>query len=339
MRKADASAATMKAWVCGPYGPPETLQLVDVPMPSPPGAGEVLVRIHAASVSSGDARVRALRMPPGLGFVGRLALGFRRPRRAILGTEFSGTVAAVGNEVAGFSPGDAVFGFPGAQVGCHAEYRIMPANGRIARKPEGLSFAEAAALCFGGSTAMHFLRKADLKPGERVLVIGASGAVGSALARLAVLGGARVTGIASGRNADFVRSLGVEGYADYTEGDLFAGSRDWDIIADAVGATTFADARGALAEGGRFLAIAGGVTDMFSRKSGGRRLVGGPAEERVEDIPALAELAASGDFRPHVERVYEFTQMREAHAHVDTGRKRGAVVVAIVPEGDETGPG
>lgn len=333
MPNGNASTPTMKAWVCRRYGPPDTLELLEVPRPAP-GAGEVLVRIRAASVSSGDARMRALRMPPGLGLVGRLALGLRGPRRAILGTEFSGVVEAVGNEVAGFSPGDAVFGFPGAQVGCHAQYRVMPADGRIARKPEGVSFAEAAALCFGGSTAMHFLRKAAPKPGERVLVIGASGAVGSALARLAVLGGARVTGVASGRNADLVRSLGVEAFADYTQGDLFAGSRDWDVIADAVGATTFAVARGALAEGGRYLSIAGGVSDMLSRSSGGRRLVGGPAEERVDDLHALAKLAGEGAFRPHVERVYDFTQMREAHAHVDSGRKRGVVVVAV--SGDAT---
>lgn len=334
MQDGGASAPTMKAWVCGAYGSPETLDLVDVPRPSP-GAGEVLVRIHAASVSSADVRVRALRMPPGLGLVGRLALGLRRPRRAILGTEFSGVIEAVGGGVTAFAPGDAVFGFPGAQFGCHAEYRVMPADGRIARKPEGVSFAEAAALCFGGSTAMHFLRKADLKPGERLLVIGASGAVGSALARLAVIGGARVTGVASGRNAEFVRALGVEAFADYAIGDVFAGSRDWDVIADAVGATTFSVARGALADGGRFLAIAGGVADMVTRKSGGRRLVGGPAEERVDDVHALARLAGEGAFRPHVERIYDFSQMREAHAHVDTGRKRGAAVVALAGEGDD----
>ncbi|MGQ0564567.1 MAG: NAD(P)-dependent alcohol dehydrogenase [Gemmobacter sp.] len=322
--------ATMSAWVCPRYGAPQVLRLDARPVPVP-GPGEVLIRIHATTVSSGDARVRALRVPPGMRLMARLALGFRGPRRAILGTECAGVVAAVGAGVTAFRPGDAVIAFPGGRFGCHAEYRTMPATGAIARKPDSLTFEQAAALSFGGSTALHFLDVAGVGPGTSLLVIGASGAVGSAMAQLARHTGAVVTGVTGTANVDLVRALGVAEVIDYASADVTRSERRFDVIADCVAATRFADCLGILNEGGRYLAIAGGLGDMLARRRGTRRSLSGPAAERPEHIRRLADLAAAGIFRPVIDSVLPFAQMPAAHARADTGRKRGSVVVTLPP--------
>ena len=321
--------AMMSAWVCTRYGGPEVLRLEQLPMPDP-AAGEVLIRIHATTVSSGDARVRALRVPPGMRLAARLALGLRGPRRAVLGTECAGVVVAVGTGVTTFRPGDAVIAFPGGKVGCHAEYRTMPVVGGIARKPDGLTFDQAASLCFGASTALHFLDKAGVGPGTTLMVIGASGAVGSAMVQLARHNGASVTGVTSTGNVGLVRSLGAERVIDYTTED-FAGSARYDVIADTVAATCFVDCLATLNEGGRYLAIAGGLGDMLARRRGTKRSLGGPAVERPEHVRRIADLASSGALRPVIDQTYPFAEMPAAHARVDTGRKRGSVVVSLLP--------
>lgn len=328
MHAETAEAPLMKAWVCRAYGGPEVLALEDRPRPVP-GRGEVLVRIHATTVSSGDARVRALRLPRGFGPLGRPALGFLRPRRPILGTEFAGIVEAVGPGVADWSPGDAVIGFPGAAFGCHAEYRVMAADGPLAPKPAGLPFGEAAGLCFGGTTAMHFLRKAGLRPGEKLLVIGASGAVGSAMVQLARHAGAEVTGVTSTGNVGLVRDLGAAAVIDYAVTDVAATGGRWDVVADSVGASSFAACRDLLAEHGRYLGIAADLLGTLPHRSGTRRSIAGPAAERPEDVRELARLAAAGVLKPVVDSVVDFARLPDAHARVDTGRKRGSVVVSL----------
>ncbi len=259
--------ATMKAWVCRSYGGPEVLALVDRPAPTPKD-DEVLVKIRATTVASGDMRIRSLKLPRGFGLFGRLVLGFTKPRKPVLGTEFSGIVAAVGKSVSGFKPGDDVFGFPGAAMGCHAEYRTMTVKKPIALKPANLSFEEAASLSFGAMTALDYLSKAKLKPGEKLLVIGASGAVGSAMVQLGKHRGAIVTGVTSARNIELVQSLGADVVIDYNSADFTKTGQSWDVIADTVAASTFAKCLPVLNEYGRYLAIAGGLPDLLARPKG-----------------------------------------------------------------------
>ncbi len=322
----------MKAYTYRRYGGPEVVELVDVPKPVPKH-NEVLIQIHATTVTSGDWRVRTLSMPRGFGPIARLAIGITRPRQPIMGTELAGIVEAVGKDVTKFRPGDEVFGFPGGKMGCHAQYRVMAEDGALALKPANLSFEEAASLCFGGSTALHFLRKADLKPGDKVLVIGASGGVGTAMVQLASHAGAEVTGVTSRANFDLVMALGAGRAIDYTQEDFTAQSETYDIIADTVGATSFARCKHALRENGRLLAIAGGLPDMLAMLwaplTGSKRVIAGPAEERPDDVRQLADLAKAGVLKPVIDRRYEFADMAEAHAYVETGRKRGSVVVRV----------
>ena len=325
----------MKAYVYRRYGGPDVVELADVQKPTPKD-NEVLVKIHATTVTAGDWRVRTLNVPKGLGLLARLALGITRPRQPIMGTELAGVIETAGKDVTRFRPGDAVFAFPGGKMGCHAQYRAVAEDGPIALKPENLSFEEAASLSFGGSTALHFLRKAAIKAGEKVLVIGASGGVGAALVQLARHFGAEVTGVTSTTNLELVASLGAGRVIDYTKEDFTKSGETYDIIADTVGATSFARCKSALKDKGRLLAIAGGLLDMLASLwvplTGSKKVVAGPADERPEDVRQLAELAKAGVLRPVIDRRYDFSQMAEAHAYVETRRKRGSVVVRVEHE-------
>ena len=322
----------MKAYTCRQYGGPETLTLVDIPKPEP-NENEILVKIHATSVTSGDCRVRSLEVPAGLGLIARLAIGFRGPRKAVLGTEMAGVVEAVGRNVMHFDVGDAVFAFPGGQMGCYAEYRCIAENGPVVLKPETLSFAEAASLSFGGSTALDFLRKAKVKAGEKILIVGASGGVGTALVQLARHMGATVTGVTSSRNVDLVRSLGAKIVIDYTAETFAERNEQYDVIMDVVGATSFSACKHLLVKKGRYVALAGGLTEMLAMLWAplltGKKVIAGPAEERVDDIIHIAHLAAKGVLKPTVDRIYPFDDMVAAHSYVDTGRKRGSVVITL----------
>ncbi|MSP50127.1 MAG: NAD(P)-dependent alcohol dehydrogenase [Alphaproteobacteria bacterium] len=322
----------MKAYVYRRYGGPEVLELVDVPKPAPKD-NEVLIKIHATTVTSADWRVRSLEMPRGFGPMARLALGITGPRQPILGTELAGVVEAVGKEVTKFQPGDEVFGFPGAEMGCHAEFRVLAEDGPVALKPSKLSFEEAASLCFGGTTALHFLRKAEIKAGDRILVIGASGGVGTALVQLAKQAGAEVTGVTSSANLDLVTSLGADRVIDYAREDFTRRNETYDVIADTVAATSFARCKHMLREKGRLLAIAGGMPDLLASLwaplTGSRKVIFGPAQERPDDVQRLADLAETGVLRPVIDRRHTFAEMAEAHAYVDTGRKKGSVVVTV----------
>ncbi|WP_428627353.1 NAD(P)-dependent alcohol dehydrogenase [Sphingopyxis sp.] len=324
----------MKAVVCPRYGGPEVLEFRDLPMPEP-AADEVRVRVIATSVTSGDSRMRAARFPAGIGWIVPAFLGFRGPRQPVLGTEIAGVVDAIGANVTRYSLGDAVMAFPGGKMGCHAEYRCVAETGPIANKPDGLSFAEAATLCFGGSTALHFLDVAAVLPGDRVLVVGASGAVGSALVQLARHRGAHVTAVCSARNADLVRNLGAEAVIDYETTDPRGDPGDYDVIFETVGSMTARDGLPLLRRRGRFVAIAAGLPDMLATIGapgrGRRRVIAGPATEKPEYVQQLADLAAGGVLRPVVDGAYVFADIAAAHAYVDTGRKRGSVAILLDP--------
>lgn len=321
----------MQAWVCHGYGGPEMLALEDRPLPVP-GDNEILVKVHATTVTSGDVRVRTLKLPRGFGLIGRLALGITGPRQPVLGTELAGTVKAVGRQVTTFKTGDAVIGFPGAAMGGHAQYRVLSVQQPVVLKPAHLSFEEAASLPFGGMTALHFLRKAQLKAGDKVLVIGASGAVGSAMVQLATHRGAVVTAVTSAGNASLVRSLGASAVIDYTVQDFTQAPETYDIIADTVGASSFGACCPVLQAHGRYLSVAGGLSDLLARPRGSKKSIGGPASEKPDDLRELVRLAKMGVLKPVIDRTYTFAQLPQAHAYVETGRKRGSVVVTL-PQG------
>ncbi|WP_231605174.1 NAD(P)-dependent alcohol dehydrogenase [Synechococcus sp. CBW1006] len=309
------------------------LQDVDKPTPKP---NEILIRIHATTVSSGDWRMRSLEVPAGFGLIIRLVAGIRRPRQPILGTELAGVVEAVGGEVSLFKVDDPVVGFSDTAMGCHAEYRCLPEDGAVAAKPSTLSFEEAAALCFGGTTALDFLRRAKLQPGERVLINGASGSVGTAAVQLARHIGAEVTGVCSTANLDLVRSVGATHVIDYTQQDFTQNGNRYDVIMDTVGTAPFKRCRRSLKPGGRLLLLVADLPAMllsgWQSLISGRQVIAGPATVRPEDVATLADLAEAGAYRPVIDRCYPFEQMVAAHRYVDTGRKRGNVVVRLDPE-------
>jgi NADPH:quinone reductase-like Zn-dependent oxidoreductase len=328
MANASPQSQTMKAWLCRRYGGPEVLALEDMPKPVP-GKNEVLVQIHAVTVTSGDSRVRGYRLPGGFGLIGRLVLGFSGPRKPVLGPDLAGIVEAVGEGVTRFAPGDAVVAFPGTTQGCHAQYRIVPLTMPIERKPKNLSFEEAASLLFGGMTALHFINKSGLKAGEKILVIGGSGAVGSAMVQLARHRGAEVSAVSSAANADLVTSLGASKVIDYAREEFSKSGETYDVIADTVGASAFVKCIPALKEHGRYLSISGGLADMFARRAGTKRSLGGVASEKPEYLTELVKLAQAGAFKPVIDSTYSFSNLPEAHARVDSGHKRGSVVVSV----------
>ena len=219
-------------------------------------------------------------------------------------------------------------GFPGAKQGCHAEFIALKADGPVAPKPRNLDFTQATSLPFGGTTALDFLRRGRARAGESMLVIGASGAVGSAMAQLARVQGLTVTTVVSAANLALMGELGFAA-VDYAQIDIHSAPERYDIIADCVGATSFARAHHLLNENGRFLAVAGGLGDFTARPKGGKRAIAGPAAEKREDLFELARLAEAGLLKPVIDSVFDFSQMREAHRRVDSKRKRGNVVVEI----------
>lgn len=322
----------MKAIIYNNYGAPDVLQIIDVPKPIPKD-NEVLIKIHATTVTSADWRVRSLSMPFGFGLMSRLVFGIKKPRQPILGTELAGEVESIGKDVSKFKVGDRVFAFSGAGMGCHAEYKCLPEDGMVVLKPDNLSYEQAAALCFGGTTALDFLRRGNLQSGEKVLINGASGCVGTALVQLAKHFGADVTGVCSAANIELVKSLGADRTIDYTKEDFTTNGQTYDIIADPVGTAPFSRVKNSLTANGRLLQILGGLPDLLSAPlismTGSKKVIAGPAAERVEDVQLLAKLAQAGEFKPFIDRSYPFDRIVEAHSYVDTGRKKGNVVVTL----------
>ena len=322
----------MKAIVYERYGPPEVLQLKEVEKPAPKD-NEVLIKIHATTVTSGDWRVRSLNVPVGFGFISRLVFGVSRPRQPILGTELAGEIESVGKDVSRFKVGDQVFAFSDFGMGCHAEYKCMPQDGAVALKPANLTYEAAAALSFGGTTALDFFRRAKLQSGERVLVNGASGAVGTAAVQLAKHFGAIVTGVCSTANVELVRSLGASHVIDYTQEDFAQNGETYDVIVDTVGTAPFSRSKASLKEGGRLLMVLAGLPDMLQipwvSMTSSKKVIAGPAAVRVEDLRFLAGLAEAGEFKPVIDRRYPFEQIAEAHRYVDTGRKKGNVIITL----------
>lgn len=296
----------MKAVVYEKYGPPEVLELRDITKPSPKPK-EVLVKIHATTVTAGDWRMR--KADP---FLARLFNGLFKPSRVkILGFEISGVIEEVGKEVTEFKPGDEIFASCGLKFGGYAEYTCLPVNNSIALKPSNMTFEEAAAVPIGGITAYRFLKATGIKPGDKVLIYGASGSVGTFGIQIAKAFGAAVTAVCSTANLDLVRSLGADAAIDYTQTDFTKAGERFDVIFDAVGKTSKSACRSILKPGGKYTTVSSsprGNTDAMIR---------------------LKELAESGKLRSVIDRRYTLDQIREAHAYVQSFRKKGNVVVLI----------
>jgi NADPH:quinone reductase-like Zn-dependent oxidoreductase len=322
----------MRAAVYRQYGPPSVVTLEDCPRPVP-GANDVLIRVRAATVTSADWRIRSLSMPYGFGAVGRLAFGIGRPRQPVLGSELAGDIVEVGAAVRKFSVGDAVIAFTGAKLGAHAEYCRISADGVIVHKPPTLPYETAAALPFGGTTALDFFRRGKLRAGDCVLINGASGTVGSTMVQIAAQAGAEVTAVCSSANAEAMQQLGATHVIDYTRVDFAVGGRQYDIIADTVGNAPYTRVRPVLAARGRMLLVLATLPEMLRapwvNRTSQHRVIAGPTAERTDDLQTLVDMAVDGRLTPLIDSRFPFEEIAAAHARVDTGRKRGSIVIAF----------
>jgi NADPH:quinone reductase-like Zn-dependent oxidoreductase len=305
----------MKAVVYTSYGPPEVLQLTEVATPVP-GDNEVLVKVFATTVTRGDVIMRSFKLPVPRWqkLMARIYLGIRKPKRKILGMELAGEITATGKAVTRFKVGDRVFGSTfGLNFGGYAEYKCFPENGVLALKPENITFEEAAAVYGGGITALTCLRKAKIQSGQKVLIYGASGAVGTNAVQLAKYFGGEVTGVCSTSHLETVKALGADKVIDYTAEDLTRNGAVYDVVFDAVGKLLPATAKQALKPGGVYLNV----------------LTSSGSKERREDIITLKELIEAGKLRPVIDRCYPLEEIVEAHRYVDKGHKKGNVVITL----------
>ncbi len=323
----------MRAAIYKKYGAPEVVQILEVKKPIPKN-NEVLIKIYASTINSADWRLRSLEVPKGYGVLVRLAMGIFGPRNKILGMELAGVIEEIGKDVRKFKVGDEVFA--SCMFGAHAQYRVLKEDAAIALKPDNLSFEEASALSFGGSTALLFLKTlGDIKIGEKLLINGASGAVGVAAIQLAKYFGAEVTAVCSGANAELVKSLGAEKVIDYQKEDFSKNGQTYDLIMDNVGNASWSRVKNSLNETGRLLLVVAGLLEMikaaFVSNKNGKRVLTGTPKDKSKDLQFLAELVEKGKYKPHIDNIYSLEEIVAAHSYVDSGRKRGSVVITMLP--------
>ena len=321
----------MRAVVYDRYGPPEVQRLEDVERPVPK-EDEVLIKVHATTVNRLDAHTREAnaKAGPAVSLISRLVSGVRRPRQPILGSEFAGEVVAAGRGLTEFAVGDRVFGNTGLRFGAHAEYMCVRQSGRMARIPTGMSFEDAAPMSDGALNALSVLAAADLRPGRRILIYGASGAIGSAGVQLARHFGADVTGVCSTKNVELVRSLGADRVIDYTKEDFTKNGQTYHVVFDAVGKHSFKRSRGSLEPGGLFLPTDGFENLYWALKpsrKGSKRVVF-PRRSQF-GVEFLKQLVESGEYRPVIDRCYPLEDVVEATRYVETEKKVGNVVLTV----------
>jgi NADPH:quinone reductase-like Zn-dependent oxidoreductase len=324
----------MKAIVHTKYGPPDELQLKEVEKPVPRD-NEVLIKIHATTVTTTDCNARNFTfVPKSFMFFARIMFGFKKPKINILGIDLAGEIEAVGKNVRLFKVGDKVFGSPGTKFGGHAEYCCVPEDGALAIKPADMPWEEAAAISLAGNTALFFIRDlAKIQTGQKILIHGASGAIGTYAVQLARFYGAGVTGVCSATNEEMVRSLGADRVIDYNKEDFSKGDERYDFVFNVVGKTTFSQCKGILKPKGIYLENMLELKDIlkmiWTSIIGGKKIKGGMSTERAENLNFFTELIESGKLKPVIDRIYPLEKTSEAFQYVEQGHKKGNVVIRV----------
>ncbi|MBP7686263.1 MAG: NAD(P)-dependent alcohol dehydrogenase [Thermoflexales bacterium] len=330
----------MKAIVYTEYGSPDVLHLTDVPKPAPKD-NEVLIRIRATAVTFGDLMARnykaisprTFNMPAIFWFMAKISFGLQKPKRAILGSEFAGEVEAVGDAVTRFKPGDPVFGYRGESMGAYAEYVCMPEDGVIALKPANLTYEEAAVIPYGAIYALNLLRKAKIQPGQKVLINGASGGIGSAAVQLAKHFGAEVTGVCSTPRLNFVKALGADHVIDYTREDFTQNGETYDLIFDILGKSSLARCQNSLTPNGTLLYASFKVKQLlqmlWTSRSNGRKVICALAPGSRADLMTIKELIEAGKLKAIIDQRYPLEQTAQAHRYVESGHKQGNVAIHL----------
>lgn len=346
----------MKAVVYHQFGPPEVLQTAEVPKPTPK-ANQLLVQVHAASVGYGDLTARnfaalnskTFHMPLPLLFLSRLLFGFGKPKIQVLGSEFSGVVMEAGSKTGRFKPGDEVFGYRGPAMGTHAEYICVPENGAVAPKPDNMTHPQAATVPYGALMASSLLRLAQIQPGGKVLILGASGSIGAAAVQLAKVRGAEVTGVCGGPRMDYVKGLGADFTLDYATQDFSANGERYDLIVDVLGTYGFCHCQHSLKPTGLYLPVSFKSrelvqmmgTSVKARISGGPRVKCALASENADDLNQVRQLIEAGRYTSQVDRVFPMHKAAEAHRYAESGLRRASVVLSMTatdtsaPDGPE----
>lgn len=328
----------MKAIIWTKYGSVDGLRLQEIAKPTPKD-NEVLIKVHAATASTADTEFRRLKLPLFFAFFLRLYLGFLKPTRiTILGTEFAGEIVSVGKEVSQYQPGDQVYGYTGLSMGTYAEYLCLSEKPSalasvMGKKPVNITYEEAAALPFGGLEALHSLRQANIQRGQKVLIVGAGGSIGTYCVQLAKHYGAEVTGVDKPGKLDMLRSIGADHVIDYTKEDFTRNGQKYDVILDTIGKTPFSRSLRSLKENGTYLnanpGLFGGLWMRWFSRNGGKRVITWTAGYTVDNLNALKELVEAGIIKPVIDRRYPLEQTAEAHRYVDTGQKKGNVVITV----------
>jgi len=328
----------MKAVVYNEYGPPDVLRLTEIEKPTPK-VDEIRIKIYATTVGYGDIIARDFGNTPSSKFnmpfifwlPARFAFGLRKPKINILGSEFAGIIEAIGKDVKRFKEGDQVYGYLGMNMGANSEYVCMPEDGTVAIKPSNMSYAEAAAVPYGGIMAQNILEKANIQPGQKVLINGASGGIGSLAVQLAKHYGAEVTGVCSTPRLEYVKSLGADKVIDYTQDDFAKNGETYDLIFDILGRSTFSHCKGSLTQNGIYLLASFKMKPLFQMLwtsiFGKKKVICGMASEKSEDLVIIKELVEAGKIKTIIDKRYPLEQTAEAHRYFEKGFKKGHVVI------------
>jgi NADPH:quinone reductase-like Zn-dependent oxidoreductase len=320
----------MKAIVYKKFGSPEVLELLDMKKPAPK-PNEVLIKVYATTVTTADCMMRR-----GDTFLSRILLGFTKPKKKfqILGTEFAGKIEATGGQVKKFKTGDDVYAFRGFGTGCYAQYKCMNENGSIAIKPPNMDFPEAASVVDGATTALFFLKeKADIQSGQKVLINGASGSIGTFAVQLAKYFGAEVTGVCSSKNIELVLSLGADKVVDYTQEDFTKTGDTYDIIFDTVGKSSFRKCRMALKSNGKYISTVMNLKvlsqALLTKRGKNKKVIFAMSLNKIEGLNFIRKLIETDKIKTIIDKQYPFEALREAHAYVEQGHKQGNVVITL----------